>query len=84
MNKNSCDDIFKNTIVDSGGLRMYPKKTHEQFLETKMYRIKKNIVLQKIQIIVGLRCIKGMLYVRVALEKIKICKLLLTQEIEQG
>ena len=37
MNKNSCDDIFKNTIIDSDkGLRMYPKKTHEQFLETKI------------------------------------------------
>ena len=37
MNKNSCEDIFKNTIVDSDmGLRMYPKKTHEQFLETKI------------------------------------------------
>ena len=42
------------------------------------------MIYQKLAFILGLRCVKGILFIRVALKKIKLAKELFTMGIEQG
>ena len=67
-NKNRCDDIFKNTVVDKEkNLRMYPSKTQEQYLDLKIRKTKILLIYQKIALVLGLKCVKGLLLVRLTL-----------------
>ena len=81
MDKHKCDDIFKNTVINND-LRMYPVRTQDQFVDIKIKKIKKMLILQNINLVQGLRCAKGILFIRLMLKRIKIAKQLFTFEIE--
>ena len=68
-NKNKCEDLFKNTLVpdQDKNLRMYPKMTQEQYAQMKIERIKKLLIFDKIQTVKSLKCVNGMLFIRLSL-----------------
>ena len=85
QNKNKCDDIFKYTIVDEDkNLRMYQKMTQQQYAQMKIDRVKKQLIWNKIQTVKSLKCVNGILFIKLSLEQINISKQLFTTDIEQG
>ena len=63
---------------------MYPYKTQEQYVYLKLKIAKKRLIYQKIALVNGLRCVKGLLFIRLMLYRFRLAKELFTLEIEQG
>lgn len=50
----------------------------------KIKKIRNTLIFKKIALVIGLRCVQGMLWVRLILKQIQIAKELFIMDIEQG
>ena len=71
-----CGDIFRNVVItkDNEKIRMYGHKTSSKFYRDR--RVKNELVnlISKLKLVLGLRSLQGMLYIRALLEKIRFSK----------
>lgn len=79
-----CDDIFKNVVVqkDQEKIRMYSHKNNNKYFRDKRLRNELIINISKLKLILGMRSITGMIYIRAVLDKINFVKKLFTYQIE--
>ena len=75
-NNCTCSDIFKNIVIYKGNdkFRMYEHKTNKKYYRDRRVKHELTVLLSKLKLILGLRSLKGMLYIRALLEKIELSK----------
>jgi CMP-N-acetylneuraminic acid synthetase len=79
-----CADIFKNVVIskDNEKIRMYGHKNNNKFFRDKRLRNELIMNISKLKLVLGMRSITGMIYIRALLDKINFVKKLFTYEIE--
>lgn len=79
-----CADIFKNVVIqkDQEKIRMYSHKNNNKFFRDKRLRNELIMNISKLKLILGMRSITGMIYIRALLDKINYVKKLFTYQIE--
>ena len=60
---------------------MYQKKSNKQYFKDKIKTSNKISSINKIKLLLGLKCFSGILYVKAKLKKIELAKELFTLEI---
>lgn len=73
-NNCTCSDIFKNIVIykDKNKYRMYEHKTNKKFYRDRRVKNELMVLLSKLKLILGLRSLTGILYIRSLLEKIEL------------
>ena len=86
LNKNTCTDIFKHSMVSKGNqrIRMYEHKTNKRYFRDKM--IKNNLIIlqSKLKLVLGLKSLPGILYIRAMLMKIELSKQIFVLDVSDG
>lgn len=69
LGSNKCADIFKNAIVDSkkSKFRLYEKKSNKKYFKDRRIKNETDIRLSKLKLILGLKSLRGMLFIRALL-----------------
>mmetsp|Transcript_14114 Transcript_14114/g.21992 ORF Transcript_14114/g.21992 Transcript_14114/m.21992 type:complete len:146 (-) Transcript_14114:533-970(-) len=77
-NKNKCLDIFTE-------IRMGQKsKRYKKMIRQKFTRKFKEMIYNKINLVIGLKAIRGLVFLRVLLKKIELARELFLMDIEEG
>ena len=63
---------------------MFQYKSNKQFFRDKRNRKEKYILLQKLKLVLGLKSLPGMLYVRGLMQKIEISKQIFVMDVQDG
>mmetsp|Transcript_32321 Transcript_32321/g.49476 ORF Transcript_32321/g.49476 Transcript_32321/m.49476 type:complete len:294 (+) Transcript_32321:729-1610(+) len=79
-NKNKCFDIFNNIRRGTS----LSKQNNKKFIKTKFERNFKEIIIRKIKLIIGLKVMSGITFVRAIMKKIDLQKELFIMDIEEG
>ena len=74
IHKGQCQDIFKDTVIygkNGAKLRLYEKKSDRKFIQEKRVRTDLVQVLRNLQLIISLKCVNGIVYVKTLMLKIQ-------------
>ena len=82
VQKDQCLDIFKD--AQDGADHPTKSMNHKQFMKYKFERKSRELVLNKLKIMINLKLVGGIIYVNSLLKKIELSKELLILEIQQG
>lgn len=69
MKSNKCADVFKNATVDAKKIkfRFHEKKTNKKYFKDRRIKNDTEIRLSKLKLILGLKSLNGMLFIRALL-----------------
>jgi hypothetical protein len=88
MGVNKCADIFKNASCESNAtkskIRMHEKKTNKKYFKDRRIKNETEIKLSKLKLVLGLKSLKGMLFIRALLQKIELSKQIFVMEVQEG
>jgi hypothetical protein len=63
---------------------MYEKKSDRKFLEEKRIKTNATIIYSNLNLVLRLKCLKGILFIKTLLMKIEVARRIFVQDIQEG